>query len=75
MRGKAKDIKHFQPLTVNEEENTMINALDELAAYEQFKLDIPKELRQALIDKLPAEEIYKKFANFAAVRIMQIVAT
>jgi hypothetical protein len=59
----------------NDQEDSMIQALDDLAAFQTFQLDLPKELRQALVDKLPPDEIYKKFASYAAVRTAQIIAT
>lgn len=75
MRNKVYKKQSLPAVRNNDEETSMIEALDELAAYETFQLDMPKELRKALVDKLPPDEVYKKFANFAAVRIMQIIAT
>jgi hypothetical protein len=75
MRNKVNKKQSLPVVKNNEVEDSMIEALDDLAAYETFQLDMPKELRRALIDKLPPDEIYKKFANVAAARIVQIIAT
>lgn len=75
MKNKAQNTRHFQALGSNDEESSMLDRLDELAAFEAFQLDIPKELKRALIDKMSAEDIYKNFENFAAIRAVAIVAT
>lgn len=53
----------------------MADKIASLAEYEAFVKDIPQELRQALLDGKPAAEIYQKYTNMAAVRVVQILAT
>lgn len=49
--------------------------LDQLSEYEAFTKDIPKELRQAILKGTSAKALYKKYANVAAVRAIQILMT
>ena len=56
------------------EEDSMLRSIDKLAEYEEFVKEIPKDLRAALIEGKDAAALYKKYANFAAVRVLAIIA-
>lgn len=73
MSSKSK--KSSRPRTVNGVENKMINLIDQLAEYESFTKNIPKELREAILKGTSAKALYKKYENFAAVRVIQILMT
>jgi hypothetical protein len=49
--------------------------LDELAAFEEFRKEIMPQLQQDLKDGLAAEQIFKKYAHFAAARGITIALT
>ena len=53
----------------------MVDGLDGLAEYEAFLQDVPKELREAIVDGLEAPEIYNKYGKLAAIRMVQIAMT
>ena len=58
----------------NRKEESMENAMEKLAEYDTFLKEIPKELRQALLEGKKADALYKKYANYAAVRVLTIIA-
>lgn len=58
----------------NSIEDKMTDALDELAAYEQYRTEILPELREALSRGATAEEISAKYAAVAAARVASIAA-
>jgi hypothetical protein len=55
-------------------EKRMVNALDDLADYEEFKESLLPELREALKRGMKAEDITARFAALAAARLATIVA-
>lgn len=73
MSSKLK--RSSRPRTKNGVEDSMINMIDKLAEYEAFVKDIPKELRQAILDGISSKALYKKYENIAAVRVVQILMT
>lgn len=73
-RSSRVRFKNRQTLK-NTEESKRVQFLDQLAEYQSFIRDLPKELRNALLDGKPADAIYKKYENVAAVRAVQIMMT
>lgn len=63
--------KHPRPNSVEE---NMADALDDLAAYQQFKDELLPELRQALARGETAEDLYKRYEALAAARLISIAA-
>lgn len=54
----------------NSVENRMVNALDQLAAFEQFREEILPALRKDIESGLEAKEIIKKYRSVAAARMV-----
>lgn len=62
------------PKSPTKDTNDMVRKLDKLAEFEAFVEDVPAELRQALLEGKDASALYKKYANYAAVRVISIIA-
>lgn len=59
----------------NREANKLVKGVDQLAAYEELVEGLPKELRNALVRGDSPEQLYKKYSNVAAIRVLQILYT
>lgn len=55
-----------------ESQDHLIEVLNDLSMYEEYKRDILPALRKMLSAGATSEEIYKKYANFAAARQVSI---
>lgn len=72
-KGQARS-KNKQPKTNTEEEST-IEALGDLEAFEKFRKDILPALQEAVLKGTKAEDIMKQYASHAAARTVTIALT
>lgn len=56
----------------NGAEDKMLAAIDERAAFEEFKDALPYQLRRDILNGMPAAELYKKYEDYAAARVIAI---
>lgn len=56
-------------------DSVMARTLDELAQFEEFRKEIAPSLQQDVQNKLPAEELFRKYSTMAAARGIQIAMT
>lgn len=68
-RGKHRGKKK------NANDKKMAEALDQLSDYEDFMKQIPKEVRNALLEGASASDIYKQFSHIAAARAVVVAMT
>jgi hypothetical protein len=66
---------HREPTNVNRKEDEMIDAVDELREFQEFKKEILPVLRAEIKKGTSAEELYKKFESIAAARNVMIAMT
>jgi hypothetical protein len=59
----------------NSTENKMLDKLDELAAFEEYRNQILPVLRKMVVSKTPPSEIYDAVKSLAAARLGTIIAT
>lgn len=62
-------------LSINPEEQRMVRVLEELGQFEAWQEDVPAILKEAIVAGKDAPQLYEKFANVAAVRVIQILMT
>lgn len=56
-------------------ENRMMDALEELANYEEFVAHLAPQLKKDLVSGMSSEDIYKKYSGMAAARAVAIATT